>query len=163
MSSLRRTLNQSAREGTSMRRHALSGPTTKSMKTVVHANAVPVSPLRHRSKYELRSISLEGNKVLPWTTRSVDFSVSFFFSLLLSATKERSPATALPIKLSVCLSIKYMEKHCYYFYLNFYLVIYFSCENKKFYFVTTTHICANYKDVMRNAKLNTKRNAKNIK
>ncbi|XP_020284932.1 GTPase-activating Rap/Ran-GAP domain-like protein 3 isoform X2 [Pseudomyrmex gracilis] len=76
MSSLRRTLNQSAREGTSMRRHALSGPTTKSMKTVVHANAVPVSPLRHRSKYELRSISLEGNKVLPWTTRSTTDAIA---------------------------------------------------------------------------------------
>jgi len=69
MSSLRRTINQPARESTAMRRHALSGPTTKSMKNVAHANAVPVSPLRHRSKYELRSISLEGNKVLPWTTR----------------------------------------------------------------------------------------------
>ncbi|EFN74133.1 hypothetical protein EAG_07941 [Camponotus floridanus] len=67
MSSLRRTINQSAREGTSMRRHALSGPTTKSMKNVTHANAVPASPLRYRTKYELRSISLEGNKVLPWT------------------------------------------------------------------------------------------------
>lgn len=54
-----------------MRRHALSGPTTKSMKNVAHANAVPASPMRHRSKYELRSISLEGNKVLPWTTRYV--------------------------------------------------------------------------------------------
>ncbi|EZA59863.1 hypothetical protein X777_16065 [Ooceraea biroi] len=68
MSSLRRTINQSTRENTSMRRHALSGPTTKSLKNVAHANAVPASPLRHRSKYELRSISLEGNKVLPWTT-----------------------------------------------------------------------------------------------
>lgn len=68
MSSLRRTINQSAREGTSVRRHALSGPTTKSVKNV-HANAAPASPLRYRSKYELRSISLEGNKVLPWTTR----------------------------------------------------------------------------------------------
>ncbi|EFN83088.1 hypothetical protein EAI_00608 [Harpegnathos saltator] len=62
--------NWSAREGTSMRRHAVSGPTTKSVKNVMHANtASPASPLRHRSKYELRSISLEGNKVLPWTTR----------------------------------------------------------------------------------------------
>ncbi|KMQ89899.1 gtpase-activating rap ran-gap domain-like protein 3-like protein [Lasius niger] len=69
MSSLRRTGNQSAREGTSMRRHALSGPTTKSMKNVTHTNAVPSSPLRYRTKYELRSISLEGNKVLPWTSR----------------------------------------------------------------------------------------------
>lgn len=70
MSSLRRTINQSAREGTSVRRHALSGPTTKSVKNVhANANAAPASPLRYRSKYELRSISLEGNKVLPWTTR----------------------------------------------------------------------------------------------
>ncbi|XP_011329684.1 GTPase-activating Rap/Ran-GAP domain-like protein 3 isoform X2 [Ooceraea biroi] len=76
MSSLRRTINQSTRENTSMRRHALSGPTTKSLKNVAHANAVPASPLRHRSKYELRSISLEGNKVLPWTTRSTTDAVS---------------------------------------------------------------------------------------
>lgn len=69
MSSLRRTVNQSTREGMSMRRHAVSGPATKSVKSVIHANAPPVSPLRLRSKYELRSISLEGNKVLPWTTR----------------------------------------------------------------------------------------------
>ncbi|KYN12486.1 hypothetical protein ALC57_15213 [Trachymyrmex cornetzi] len=70
MSSLRRTINQSMREGTSTRRHALSGPTTKSMKNVAHTNAVPASPMRYRTKYELRSISLEGNKVLPWTTRT---------------------------------------------------------------------------------------------
>ncbi|XP_012236079.1 GTPase-activating Rap/Ran-GAP domain-like protein 3 isoform X2 [Linepithema humile] len=76
MSSLRRTLNQSTREGTSTRRHALSGPTTKSMKNVAHANAVPASPLRHRTKYELRSISLEGNKVLPWTARSTTDAIA---------------------------------------------------------------------------------------
>ncbi|EGI65328.1 hypothetical protein G5I_06188 [Acromyrmex echinatior] len=70
MSSLRRTINQSMREGTSTRRHALSGPTTKSMKNVAHTNAMPASPMRYRTKYELRSISLEGNKVLPWTTRT---------------------------------------------------------------------------------------------
>ncbi|XP_070155831.1 GTPase-activating Rap/Ran-GAP domain-like protein 3 isoform X2 [Polyergus mexicanus] len=76
MSSLRRTINQSAREGTSMRRHALSGPTTKSMKNVTHTNAVPASPLRYRTKYELRSISLEGNKVLPWTARSTTDAIT---------------------------------------------------------------------------------------
>ncbi|KYN07545.1 hypothetical protein ALC62_01747 [Cyphomyrmex costatus] len=70
MSSLRRTINQSMKEGTSTRRHALSGPTTKSMKNVAHTNAVPASPMRYRTKYELRSISLEGNKVLPWTART---------------------------------------------------------------------------------------------
>ncbi|KYN30552.1 hypothetical protein ALC56_15248 [Trachymyrmex septentrionalis] len=76
MSSLRRTINQSMREGTSTRRHALSGPTTKSMKNVAHTNAVPASPMRYRTKYELRSISLEGNKVLPWTTSSNNVDIS---------------------------------------------------------------------------------------
>ncbi|XP_012283954.1 GTPase-activating Rap/Ran-GAP domain-like protein 3 isoform X2 [Orussus abietinus] len=42
----------------------------KSVKGLLFGNAAPGSPLRHRSKYELRSISFEGNKVLPWTARS---------------------------------------------------------------------------------------------
>ncbi|KAG7209558.1 hypothetical protein KM043_015636 [Ampulex compressa] len=69
MSSLRRSANQSTREGTSGRRHALTGNSSKSVRNILHTTTAPGSPLRHRSKYELRSISLEGTKVLPWTTR----------------------------------------------------------------------------------------------
>ncbi|KAI4483324.1 hypothetical protein M0804_008379 [Polistes exclamans] len=69
MSSLRRTTNQSTREGATTRRHALSGVSTKSVRNLLHSGTAPGSPLRLRSKYELRSISFEGSKVLPWTTR----------------------------------------------------------------------------------------------
>ncbi|KZC09628.1 GTPase-activating Rap/Ran-GAP domain-like protein 3 [Dufourea novaeangliae] len=76
MTSLRRSTNQSTREGTSGRRHALTGVSSKSMRNVLHAPTAPGSPLRHRSKYELRSISLEGTKVLPWTARSTTDAIS---------------------------------------------------------------------------------------
>ncbi|XP_066594271.1 GTPase-activating Rap/Ran-GAP domain-like protein 3 isoform X2 [Prorops nasuta] len=76
MSSLKRTNNQSARESSSARRHALSGPTTKSVRNLVYTGNTPGSPLRHRSKYELRSVSCEGSKVLPWTLRATTDTVS---------------------------------------------------------------------------------------
>ncbi|KOC65369.1 GTPase-activating Rap/Ran-GAP domain-like protein 3 [Habropoda laboriosa] len=76
MSSLKRSTNQSTREGTSGRRHALTGTNSKSMRNVLHTTTAPGSPLRHRSKYELRSISLEGTKVLPWTARSTTDAIS---------------------------------------------------------------------------------------
>ncbi|KAK0180089.1 hypothetical protein PV327_005767 [Microctonus hyperodae] len=70
MSSLRRTANQCARENAPTRRYALvPSPNAKSVKSFLYGNnATPGSPLRLRSKYELRSISFEGSKVLPWTT-----------------------------------------------------------------------------------------------
>ncbi|KAL2727331.1 GTPase-activating Rap/Ran-GAP domain-like protein 3 isoform X1 [Vespula squamosa] len=68
MSSLRRTTNQSTKEGATSRRHAISGVSTKSVRNLLHSGTAPGSPLRLRSKYELRSISFEGSKVLPWTT-----------------------------------------------------------------------------------------------
>ncbi|KAL2727420.1 GTPase-activating Rap/Ran-GAP domain-like protein 3 isoform X5 [Vespula maculifrons] len=73
MSSLRRTTNQSTREGATSRRHAISGVSTKSVRNLLHSGTAPGSPLRLRSKYELRSISFEGSKVLPWTTRRKRF------------------------------------------------------------------------------------------
>ncbi|XP_060820982.1 GTPase-activating Rap/Ran-GAP domain-like protein 3 isoform X4 [Bombus pascuorum] len=77
MSSLKRSTNQSTREGATGRRHALTGGSSKSMRNVLHATtAAPGSPLRHRSKYELRSISLEGTKVLPWTARCSTDAIS---------------------------------------------------------------------------------------
>ncbi|XP_047352106.1 GTPase-activating Rap/Ran-GAP domain-like protein 3 isoform X3 [Vespa velutina] len=76
MSSLRRTTNQSTREGATSRRHALSGVSTKSVRNLLHSGTAPGSPLRLRSKYELRSISFEGSKVLPWTTRSTTDAIS---------------------------------------------------------------------------------------
>ncbi|XP_043500600.1 GTPase-activating Rap/Ran-GAP domain-like protein 3 isoform X2 [Polistes fuscatus] len=76
MSSLRRTTNQSTREGATTRRHALSGVSTKSVRNLLHSGTAPGSPLRLRSKYELRSISFEGSKVLPWTTRSTTDAIS---------------------------------------------------------------------------------------
>ncbi|XP_015181424.1 PREDICTED: GTPase-activating Rap/Ran-GAP domain-like protein 3 isoform X2 [Polistes dominula] len=76
MSSLRRTTNQSTREGATSRRHALSGVSTKSVRNLLHGGTAPGSPLRLRSKYELRSISFEGSKVLPWTTRSTTDAIS---------------------------------------------------------------------------------------
>lgn len=79
MSSLKRSTNQSTREGATGRRHALTGSSAKSMRNVLHATtAAPGSPLRHRSKYELRSISLEGTKVLPWTARWVEILYFLF-------------------------------------------------------------------------------------
>lgn len=76
MSSLKRT---SYKEGISTaanpavaRRYAIpGGPTSKSLRNLMHGNSTgqPISPLRSRSKYELRSISFEGSKVLPWTLR----------------------------------------------------------------------------------------------
>lgn len=81
MSSLKRSTNQSTREGATGRRHALTGSSAKSIRNVLHATtAAPGSPLRHRSKYELRSISLEGTKVLPWTARWVEILYFFFVS-----------------------------------------------------------------------------------
>lgn len=74
MSSMKR---QSYKEGISTagstaaaRRYAIpsGGPTSKSLRSLIHGGS-PVSPLRLRSKYELRSISFEGSKVLPWTLR----------------------------------------------------------------------------------------------
>ncbi|KAJ8672828.1 hypothetical protein QAD02_004088 [Eretmocerus hayati] len=48
---------------------------SRSFRSLIHGSAPgpgsPVSPLRSRSKYELRSISFEGSKVLPWTSRLV--------------------------------------------------------------------------------------------
>nr|XP_050850022.1 GTPase-activating Rap/Ran-GAP domain-like protein 3 isoform X1 [Vespula vulgaris]XP_050850023.1 GTPase-activating Rap/Ran-GAP domain-like protein 3 isoform X1 [Vespula vulgaris] len=76
MSSLRRTTNQSTREGATSRRHAISGVSTKSVRNLLHSGTAPGSPLRLRSKYELRSISFEGSKVLPWTTRSTTDAIS---------------------------------------------------------------------------------------
>ncbi|OAD56430.1 GTPase-activating Rap/Ran-GAP domain-like protein 3 [Eufriesea mexicana] len=76
MSSLKRVTNQSTREGAAGRRHALTGTSSKSMRNVLHTTTAPGSPLRHRSKYELRSISLEGTKVLPWTARSTTDAIS---------------------------------------------------------------------------------------
>ncbi|KAL7301677.1 hypothetical protein TKK_0005679 [Trichogramma kaykai] len=74
MSSLKR---QSYREGgistpssqAAARRYASpgGGPSTKSLRSFMHGNQS--SPIRLRSKYELRSISFEGSKVLPWTLR----------------------------------------------------------------------------------------------
>lgn len=75
MSSLKRSTNQSTREGAGGRRHALTGSSSKSLRNVVHTTTAPGSPLRHRSKYELRSISLEGTKVLPWTARWVEYTL----------------------------------------------------------------------------------------
>lgn len=80
MSSLKRVTNQSTREGAAGRRHALTGTSSKSMRNVLHTTTAPGSPLRHRSKYELRSISLEGTKVLPWTARWVE-TMYFYCSL----------------------------------------------------------------------------------
>ncbi|XP_043668932.1 GTPase-activating Rap/Ran-GAP domain-like protein 3 isoform X1 [Vespula pensylvanica] len=76
MSSLRRTTNQSTREGATSRRYAISGVSTKSVRNLLHSGTAPGSPLRLRSKYELRSISFEGSKVLPWTTRSTTDAIS---------------------------------------------------------------------------------------
>lgn len=82
MSSLKRSTNQSTREGAGGRRHALTGSSSKSLRNVVHTTTAPGSPLRHRSKYELRSISLEGTKVLPWTARWVIYTLNIYFFLI---------------------------------------------------------------------------------
>lgn len=69
MSSFKRNSNQCPKEGVGARRHALpGGPTSKSVRNI-YGSTGPGSPLRHRTKYELRSISFEGTKVLPWTIR----------------------------------------------------------------------------------------------
>ncbi|XP_043274870.1 GTPase-activating Rap/Ran-GAP domain-like protein 3 [Venturia canescens] len=63
-------MSQCTRDNMTTRRCALvPGPTSKSAKNLLYSSAGPSSPIRPRSKYELRSISFEGGKVLPWTTR----------------------------------------------------------------------------------------------
>ncbi|XP_015599413.1 GTPase-activating Rap/Ran-GAP domain-like protein 3 isoform X2 [Cephus cinctus] len=68
MSSVRRGNKSGKDNNATVRRHVLpGGATSKSMRGLLAGTSG--SPL-HRSKYELRSISFEGNKVLPWTVRS---------------------------------------------------------------------------------------------
>lgn len=69
---MRRTANQSFKDNqAAARRYALVPSTNvRTVKSFYYPNiAPPGSPLRLRSKYELRSISFEGSKVLPWTSR----------------------------------------------------------------------------------------------
>ena len=100
MSSLKR---QSYREGISTpsstaaaRRYAApsGGPCTKSLRSFMHGNQS--SPIRSHSKYELRSISFEGSKVLPWTTRLVH-SVIFKYNVFLNVISLRLNAKIMKL------------------------------------------------------------------
>ena len=76
MSSMKRSSHKegiaTAGNTAAARRYAIAGgQTSKSVRSLIHRSTPgePVSPLRLRSRYELRSISFEGSKVLPWTLR----------------------------------------------------------------------------------------------